>query len=178
MKLIGSFEGNVSSNFYQSLGDHEYTQHHAPEDFDYDQAATDLLAAQTALTAAQANIALKADQTDLDTTNTVLATKAGQTDMVDVQTTLGVVNTFKNNADDYFDFTNRLIRDSHTEACIIKNLRVLATDDFQNSSVHSDQFDEAIPEPGIVLHPRHVHRGPEFHPGRPHRLHGEAGRPQ
>ena len=97
MRIIGALSGTVPTNFFRSLGDHEDEQTHAPEDFDYDQAALDLLAAQTALTTAQANIALKADQTDLDTTNTVVTTKAGQADMVVVQTTLGEVETFKDN---------------------------------------------------------------------------------
>ena len=159
MRIIGAVSATVPTNFFRSLGDHEYEQTHAPEDFDYDQAVTDI----------QAAIVLKADQTDLDTTNTLLTAKAGQADMVTVQTQLGEVETFKNNADDYFDFTNRLIRDSHTEACIVKNLRVLATDDYQNNEVHHEQFhegenawvdEETIPDPGLKGCTSHKARAP------------------
>jgi len=165
MQITGAVTGNVPADFFRSLGDHEELQTHAPEDFDYDQAATDLLAAQTALAAAQVNINLKAVQTALDATNaTVLtkapqsgldltnaaiATKAAQADMVDVENALQGVEQFVDNADDYFDFTNRLFRDEHTEALIVKNLRVLATDDFDNSSTHHNQFDDPIPDPGL-----------------------------
>ena len=60
MRIIGAVSATVPTNFFRSLGDHEYEQTHAPEDFDYDQAVTDIQDAQAALTAAQANIALKA----------------------------------------------------------------------------------------------------------------------
>ena len=78
MQITGAVTGNVPADFFRSLGDHEELQTHAPEDFDYDQAATDLLAAQTALAAAQVNINLKADQTALDATNATVLTKAPQ----------------------------------------------------------------------------------------------------
>ena len=125
--------------------DHEETQVHAPEDFDYDVAALGLLAAQADLVTAQANINLKANQADLDTTNATIATKAAQVDMVAVENALQPVESFKDNAEEYFDFTNRLFRDEHTQALIVKNLRVLATNDFDNSSTHHNQFDDPNP---------------------------------
>ena len=38
MKIIGAIQGDVQGDFFHSLGDHEEDQHHAPADFDYDDA--------------------------------------------------------------------------------------------------------------------------------------------
>ena len=116
MQITGAVTGNVPADFFRSLGDHEEVQTHAPEDFDYDQAAADLLAAQAALAAAQVNINLKADQTALDATNAAvltkapqsgldltnvaIATKAGQEDMIAVENALQGVEQFVDNAND------------------------------------------------------------------------------
>ena len=104
-----------------------------------------LKANQADLVVTNAAVATKASQADLNTTNAAIATKAAQADMLTVETTLGEVETFANNANDYFDFPNRLFRDSHTQALIVKNLRVLATNDFQ--APRTTHFTPRAPSP-------------------------------
>ena len=38
MKIIGAIQAEVPSDFFHSLGEHTEVQHHAPADFDYDDA--------------------------------------------------------------------------------------------------------------------------------------------
>ena len=49
MKIIGAIQGDVQGDFFHSLGDHEEDQHHAPADFDYDDAIGRIQAAEAGL---------------------------------------------------------------------------------------------------------------------------------
>ena len=55
MKIIGAIQGDVKGDFFHSLGDHEEDQHHAPADFDYDDAINRIQAAEAGLQQVPAN---------------------------------------------------------------------------------------------------------------------------
>ena len=150
MKIIGAVAADVSANFFHSFGEHSERQHHAPEDFDYDQAAAGLAAAQANLTAASANIvtntddlaalaivvAAKADQTTVAALTTVVGTNETTVDTLTAvvgtkgdQATLDEVNELAGDLDKFINVPTKTL--VHEDDHIIKaaNLRVEAIDD-------------------------------------------------
>ena len=135
MKIIGDIEADVSANFFHSLGDHVETQHHAPADFNYDQAAAAVLAAQADLTAAAGDIiantaaiatkSAQADmlqaQADIATNTTAVATKSTQADMLLAQAELAGLGKF-------VDVPNKKLVHEDDHFLAVDNLRVVAVD--------------------------------------------------
>jgi len=57
MKIIGAIQGDVQADFFHSLGEHVEVQHHAPEDFDYDDAINRIQTAEAGLQQVPTNTA-------------------------------------------------------------------------------------------------------------------------
>ena len=145
MQLVGSFQALVATDFYHSIGDHIEKQHHAPEDFDFDDVATEIAAkantttvnaltttvaakaTQAELDALTTTVAAKATQAGLDALTVTVGTKADQTDLDLAETAISGIESFKDDTEDFFNYTDRVIRDNVTNAMIVQNLRVLST---------------------------------------------------
>ena len=70
MKIIGAVNADVSSDFFHSFG----AQHHAPDDFDYDQTVAQIVQAEQSLQAIQPQVA--ANTADIATNSTGITTNA------------------------------------------------------------------------------------------------------
>ena len=115
MKIIGDIEADVSANFFH----HVETQHHAPADFDYDQAALALAAAQADLVAAAGDIV--ANTAAIATNVTAIATKSTQADMLQAQADLAGLGKF-------VDVPNKKLVHEDDHFLAVDNLRVVAVD--------------------------------------------------
>ena len=74
MKIIGAVNADVSSDFFHSFGEHTEVQHHAPDDFDYDQTVAQIVQAEQSLQAIQPQVA--ANTADIATNSTGITTNA------------------------------------------------------------------------------------------------------
>ena len=74
MKIIGAVNADVSSDFFHSFGEHTEVQHHAPDDFDYDQTVAQIVQAEQSLQAIQPQVA--ANTADITTNATGITTNA------------------------------------------------------------------------------------------------------
>ena len=72
MKIIGAVNADVSSDFFHSFGEHTEVQHHAPDDFDYDQTVAQIVQAEQSLQAIQPQVA--ANTADIATNTTGITT--------------------------------------------------------------------------------------------------------
>ena len=134
MQLVGSFQALVATDFYHSIGDHIEKQHHAPEDFDFDDVATEIAAKAntTTVNALTTTVAAKATQAGLDALTVTVGTKADQTDLDLAETAISGIESFKDDTEDFFNYTDRVLRDNVTNAMIVQNLRVLSTETSTN----------------------------------------------
>ena len=91
MKIIGAIQADVGADFFKSLGDHEEEQHHAPEDFDYDEAINRIQTAEAGLQQVPLNTAqiatnvtnIATNDTDLTTLETIVDANADNIEALD-----------------------------------------------------------------------------------------------
>ena len=91
MKIIGAIQADVGADFFKSFGDHEEEQHHAPEDFDYDEAINRIQTAEAGLQQVPLNTAqiatnvtnIATNDTDLTTLETIVDANADNIEALD-----------------------------------------------------------------------------------------------
>ena len=123
MKIIGAVTADVSDDFFHSLGEHAEVQHHAPEDFDYDQAIARIATAEAELAQVNTNTQnIASNSTAIGTNQTAIGTKTSQDDHDEVANTVG-------DLEDFFEasgnaFTGK-IRHATKNEVVIENLRAV-----------------------------------------------------
>ena len=91
MKIIGAIQADVGADFFKSLGDHEEEQHHAPEDFDYDEAINRIQTAEAGLQQVPLNTAqiatnvtnIASNDTDITTLESIVDANADNIEALD-----------------------------------------------------------------------------------------------
>ena len=136
MKIIGAIQGDVQGDFFHSLGDHEEDQHHAPADFDYDDAIGRIQAAEAGLQQVPTNtLAVAQNQVDIDANETsieenensiaanVAAIEENENNITGLATDLGVIQEFFEE-DAQGALTGNIAHETNNEV-VIENLRAV-----------------------------------------------------
>ena len=97
MQLVGSFEALVAADFYESIGEHTEKQHHAPEDWDFDDVAAEIAtkANITTVNTLTTTVGTKATQAEMDALTATVATKAADSELTTAENAIVVLETFK-----------------------------------------------------------------------------------
>ena len=117
MKIIGAVNADVSSDFFHSFGEHTEVQHHAPDDFDYDQTVAQIVQAEQSLQAIQPQVA--ANTADIATNSTGITTNAADitTNTTNVATnTTGIATNTTNVTTNAADITTNTTNVTATTA--------------------------------------------------------------
>ncbi len=142
MQLVGSFEALVAADFYESIGEHTEKQHHAPEDWDFDDVAAEIAtkANITTVNTLTTTVGTKATQAEMDALTATVATKAADSELTTAENAIVVLETFKGDTEEFFNYTDHVLVDSVTNAMIVQNLRVLSTNNATNvvGQTHAD----------------------------------------
>ena len=135
MKIIGAIQGDVQADFFHSLGDHVEVQHHAPEDFDYDDAIARIQTAEAGLQQVPTNTnAIAANGTAITVNAAAIATNAGnitqhETDIATNAADIGVHSNEIGEFQEFFRTENNVytgtIAHSDKNQIVIENLRAV-----------------------------------------------------